>query len=192
VYDYLVNGYFLFSGSAGGIGSQNDLADFLFGLPDYYTQFGEAPSNIRSKNYNGFAQDEWHLRKNFTLTLGVRYEVRPNDPSAKLASLSGGNAQKVLIARWMNRRPKLLLLDEPTQGVDVGAKSEIHALIAGLAARGLAIILISSELPEILGMCDRIAVMHAGTVAATVNRAQATQDRILHLALGHLAEARDR
>ena len=63
-----------FSGSAGGIGSQNDLADFLFGLPDYYTQFGAAPSNIRSKHYDGFAQDEWHLRKNLVLTLGVRYE----------------------------------------------------------------------------------------------------------------------
>src|SRR6266849_618840 len=74
VYDYLVNGYFLFSGTAGGIGSQNDLADFLFGLPDYYTQFGEAPSNIRSKHFGGFAQDEWRLRKNFTVTLGVRYE----------------------------------------------------------------------------------------------------------------------
>ena len=74
VYDYFVNGYFQFSGTAGGIGSQNDLADFLFGLPDYYTQFGEAPSNIRSKHFDGFAQDEWHVRKNLTVTLGVRYE----------------------------------------------------------------------------------------------------------------------
>ncbi|MBZ5594372.1 MAG: TonB-dependent receptor [Acidobacteriia bacterium] len=86
VYDYLVNGYFLFSGTAGGIGSQNDLADFLFGLPDYYTQFGEAPSNVRTKNYNGFAQDEWHLRKNFTLTLGVRYEY--NSPKKDLQGRS--------------------------------------------------------------------------------------------------------
>ena len=74
VYDYLVNGYFQFSGTAGGVGSTNDLADFLFGLPDYYTQFGEAPSNIRSKHVDFFAQDEWHVRKNLTLTLGVRYE----------------------------------------------------------------------------------------------------------------------
>jgi hypothetical protein len=74
VYDYFVNGYFQFSGTAGGIGSQNDLADFLFGLPDYYTQFGQAPSNIRSKHFDGFAQDEWKARKNLTLTIGVRYE----------------------------------------------------------------------------------------------------------------------
>ncbi len=74
VYDYFVNGYFQFSGTAGGIGSQNDLADFLFGLPDYYTQFGQAPSNIRSRHFDGFAQDEWHARKRLTLTLGVRYE----------------------------------------------------------------------------------------------------------------------
>lgn len=74
VYDYFVNGYFQFSGTAGGIGSQNDLADFLFGLPDYYTQFGAAPSNIRTKHLDAFAQDEWHVRKNLTLTFGVRYE----------------------------------------------------------------------------------------------------------------------
>jgi len=74
VYDYLANGYFLFSGTSGGIGSGNDLADFLFGLPDYYTQFGEAPSNIRTKHVDGFAQDEWRVRKNLVLTLGVRYE----------------------------------------------------------------------------------------------------------------------
>src|SRR5579872_2059158 len=73
VYDYFVNGYFQFSGPSGA-GSQNDLADFLFGLPDFYYQFPEAPSNIRSKHYDAFAQDEWHVRKNFVLTLGVRYE----------------------------------------------------------------------------------------------------------------------
>jgi rhamnose transport system ATP-binding protein len=111
---------------------------------------------------------------------------------ADVGTLSGGNQQKVALARWLATRPAVLLLDEPTQGVDVGAKAEIHQLIAELARGGLAILLISSELSEVLGMCDRIAVMHGGTVAATVDRAQATQDRILHLALGHLAEARDR
>jgi len=75
------------------------------------------------------------------------------------------------------------LLDEPTQGVDVGAKAEIHALIQELAQRGLAIIVISSELPEILAMCDRVAVMHAGTVSGVLSRAEATQDKILALAL---------
>jgi ABC-type sugar transport system ATPase subunit len=84
------------------------------------------------------------------------------------------------------------MLDEPTQGVDVGAKAEIHGLIAELARDGLAILLISSELPEVLGMCDRIAVMHAGTIAGVLDRAHATQDEILHLALGHRAEPRER
>jgi rhamnose transport system ATP-binding protein len=114
-----------------------------------------------------------------------RFAIKASSIDAAVETLSGGNQQKVALARWLATDPRILLLDEPTQGVDVGAKSEIHALIAGLAARGLAIILISSELPEILGMCDRIAVMHAGTIVATLDRAAATQERILTLALGH-------
>ena len=78
-------------------------------------------------------------------------------------ALSGGNQQKVALARWLAIEPKVLILDEPTQGVDVGSKSEIHSLMVDLAERGLAIIMISSELPEILGMSDRVAVMHAGS-----------------------------
>jgi ABC-type sugar transport system ATPase subunit len=79
----------------------------------------------------------------------------------------------------------VLILDEPTQGIDVGAKSEIHALMTELAAQGVAILMISSELPEILGMSDRIAVMRGGTIVATLDRAEATQQEILALALGH-------
>jgi ABC-type sugar transport system ATPase subunit len=82
--------------------------------------------------------------------------------------LSGGNQQKVSLARWLAAKPKLLILDEPTQGVDVGAKSEIHKLIRGLARDGLAVLMISSDLPEILGMSDRIAVMRGGTITATL------------------------
>ena len=85
--------------------------------------------------------------------------------SADVGTLSGGNQQKVALARWLATEPRILILDEPTQGVDVGAKAEIHALMQELAERGLAIIMISSELPEILGMSDRVAVMHAGTIA---------------------------
>ena len=98
-------------------------------------------------------------------------------------ALSGGNQQKVALARWLSIEPGILILDEPTQGVDVGAKAEIHALIQELAERGLAIVMISSELPEMLSMSDRIAVMHAGTVSGVLDRAEATQDRILALAL---------
>ncbi len=102
-------------------------------------------------------------------------------------NLSGGNQQKVAVARWLATGPSVIILDEPTQGVDVGAKSEIHRLMGELAKKGLAIIMISSELPEILGMSDRIAVMHAGQIVGELSRQEATQEKILELALGHLA-----
>ena len=100
-------------------------------------------------------------------------------------NLSGGNQQKVALARWLATEPKLLILDEPTQGIDVGAKSEIHKLMVDLAERGLAILMISSELPEALGMSDRIGVMRGGALAGILSRAEATQERVLALALGH-------
>ena len=106
-----------------------------------------------------------------------------------VGDLSGGNQQKVSVARWLATEPKLLILDEPTQGIDVGAKAEIHRLMGELAGRGMAILMISSELPEILGMSDRIAVMHNGTVAGILDRADATQEKVLALALGHTAIA---
>ncbi len=106
-----------------------------------------------------------------------------------VGNLSGGNQQKVALARWLAADPVLLILDEPTQGVDVGAKAEIHRLMSELAGAGLAILMISSELPEILGMSDRIAVMHGGTIAGVLDRALATQESILERALGHVAEA---
>jgi rhamnose transport system ATP-binding protein len=102
-----------------------------------------------------------------------------------VGNLSGGNQQKVALARWLAAEPKVLILDEPTQGIDVGAKAEIHRLMGRLAEQGLAILMISSELPEILGMSDRIAVMHAGMLVGTLERAEATQEKILTLALGH-------
>jgi rhamnose transport system ATP-binding protein len=101
--------------------------------------------------------------------------------------LSGGNQQKVVIGRWLATNPAVLILDEPTQGVDVGAKSEIHRIMGELAARGLAILMISSELPEILGMSDRIAVMRGGRIEGIVDRGEATQQRVLALALGTAA-----
>ena len=102
-----------------------------------------------------------------------------------VATLSGGNQQKVALSRWLLTRPSVLILDEPTQGIDVGAKSEIHALMTDLAAEGVAVLMISSELPEILGMSDRVAVMYGGTIVETLDRAEATQPKILALALGH-------
>ena len=104
---------------------------------------------------------------------------------APVATLSGGNQQKVALSRWLMTKPQVLILDEPTQGIDVGAKSEIHALMSELAGQGVAILMISSELPEILGMSDRVAVMHEGRLAGVLDRAEATQEKVLALALGH-------
>jgi rhamnose transport system ATP-binding protein len=111
--------------------------------------------------------------------------IKTASVDAPVANLSGGNQQKVALARWLAANPSLLILDEPTQGVDVGAKAEIHRLMSELAGRGLAIVMISSELPEILGMSDRIVVMHGGRVVETLERASATQELILERALGH-------
>jgi rhamnose transport system ATP-binding protein len=105
---------------------------------------------------------------------------------APVGTLSGGNQQKVALARWLAIEPSVLILDEPTQGIDVGSKSEIHALMGDLAARGLSILMISSELPEVLGMSDRIAVMHAGTISGILSRQEATQEKVLALALGNI------
>ncbi|MCE0489512.1 sugar ABC transporter ATP-binding protein [Pantoea sp. Mb-10] len=97
-------------------------------------------------------------------------------------NLSGGNQQKVLIARWLLAQPKILILDEPTRGIDVGAKAEIYRLISELANRGVAIIMVSSELPEILGMSDRVMVMHGGRITGILDKEEADQETILSLA----------
>jgi len=111
--------------------------------------------------------------------------VKTPSIDAPAGNLSGGNQQKVALARWLATEPKVLILDEPTQGIDVGAKSEIHRLMVDLAERGLAILMISSELPEILGMSDRVGVMRGGALSGILSRAEATQERVLALALGH-------
>jgi rhamnose transport system ATP-binding protein len=112
-----------------------------------------------------------------------RLRIRAGSVFQDVGTLSGGNQQKVAVARWLATDPSVLILDEPTQGVDIGAKSEMHALMQELAERGLAIIMISSELPEVLGMSDRVAVMRRGTIAGVLSRAEATQQAILALAL---------
>jgi rhamnose transport system ATP-binding protein len=113
--------------------------------------------------------------------------VKTVSVGAEVGTLSGGNQQKVALARWLRRSLRVMIMDEPTQGIDVGSKAEIHALMQDLAERGLAIVMISSELPEILGMSDRVVVMHGGTVAGILARAEATQERILSLTLFNTA-----
>jgi rhamnose transport system ATP-binding protein len=112
-----------------------------------------------------------------------RLRIKAASIDSDVGTLSGGNQQKVALARWLSASPSVLILDEPTQGVDVGSKAEIHDLMQGLAERGLAIVMISSELPEILGMSDRVAVMHAGTIRAILGREDATPARVMALAL---------
>jgi rhamnose transport system ATP-binding protein len=124
---------------------------------------------------------ERRVAADYTQRLGIKTPAI----FAPVATLSGGNQQKVALSRWLQTKPSVLMLDEPTQGIDVGAKSEIHALMVELAAQGVAILMISSELPEILGMSDRIAVMYGGTIAAILDAAAATQQKVLALALGH-------
>jgi ABC-type sugar transport system ATPase subunit len=110
--------------------------------------------------------------------------IRPNDPAAVVDTLSGGNQQKVVLAKWLLTDPSILLLDEPTRGIDVGAKQEVYAEINRLAREGLAILLVSSELPEILGLSDRILVLREGRVAAEFTREEATPELIMSAATG--------
>jgi rhamnose transport system ATP-binding protein len=116
-------------------------------------------------------------------TYVARFAVKTPSLATEVGTLSGGNQQKVALARWLATAPSVLILDEPTQGIDVGAKAEVHALMSDLAGRGLALIMISSELPEILGMSDRIAVMCEGRVAGILGRAEATPESLMSLAL---------
>jgi len=108
-----------------------------------------------------------------------RLDVRAAGLWQKVRELSGGNQQKVVLAKWLAARPQILILDEPTRGIDVGTKAAVHQLMGTLAGQGLAILVISSELPEILGMSDRIVVMYEGRVTGRFTRAEATQEKIM-------------
>ena len=108
----------------------------------------------------------------------------PGVPAQPIGTLSGGNQQKAILARWLERAPEVIILDEPTRGVDVGAKAEIHALIDRLAGEGRAVLLISSDLPEVLGMSDRVLVMHRGAIAAELRGDAMTQENVLLAASG--------
>lgn len=147
------------------------------------------------------------IRENITLPALVRYasaglisrereskkavemceklNVKCPSPETNAANLSGGNQQKVVLAKWLSLNPRLLIFDEPTRGIDVGAKAEIYELMRNLAASGVAIMMISSDMEEILGESDRIAVMHEGRITGIVDRADATEEVVMKLAVGH-------
>ncbi|HEY7783497.1 MAG TPA: sugar ABC transporter ATP-binding protein [Pyrinomonadaceae bacterium] len=143
------------------------------------------------KRLSRFGSFDFHREKEIATEYVQRFAIKTPSIFSQVSTLSGGNQQKVALSRWLATRPSVLILDEPTQGIDVGAKAEIHALMGELASQGMAILMISSDLPEVLGMSDRIAVMRAGTIVGIWDRAEATQQGIIALALGHsLAEKR--
>ena len=112
-----------------------------------------------------------------------RLHIRVASLDQELVNLSGGNQQKVVLARWLAARCRVLLFDEPTRGIDVGAKGEIYELMGELVEHGVAILLISSEMPELIGLSDRVAVMHEGTLQGILSRTEVSQERIMELAL---------
>ena len=125
------------------------------------------------------------LAKSFVAKL----DIRTPSVRQRVRNLSGGNQQKVIIARWLTRKPRVLILDEPTRGVDVGAKAEIHGLMSQLAQEGVGVLMISSELPEVLGVSDRIVVMHEGQITGEFTRGQANEDDIMRAATGTIPSA---
>jgi ABC-type sugar transport system ATPase subunit len=123
---------------------------------------------------------EENLCAGFTRELAIKTPGLENP----VGSLSGGNQQKVLLAKWLATRPRVLIVDEPTRGVDVGSKSEIHHLLRRFAEQGGAVIMVSSDLPEILGVSDRVAVFREGRVAGELNGDEATEENVMRLATG--------
>lgn len=125
-----------------------------------------------------------HADRTLAAAKSRELSIMPSDPERKVSLLSGGNQQKAVIAKWLAAAPKVLILDEPTRGVDVGAKAEIHRIIGELVADGMAVVMISSELPEVMGVCDRVVVMHEGTASEPIERADMTEQLIMAHATG--------
>ncbi|MFD6534442.1 sugar ABC transporter ATP-binding protein [Streptomyces sp. NPDC060184] len=121
----------------------------------------------------------------------VRLQVKYARLADVVQTLSGGNQQKVVLAKWLATRPQVLIVDEPTRGIDVGTKAEVHRLLSSLAAEGVAVLMISSDLPEILGMADRVLVMHEGRLTAEIPRSEATEETVMAAATGRAARGRN-
>jgi rhamnose transport system ATP-binding protein len=127
--------------------------------------------------------------RRFARDWAARLQVKYGRLSSPMTSLSGGNQQKVVLAKWLGRRPALLIVDEPTRGIDIGTKGEVHRLLEELAAEGVAILVISSELPEVLRLADRVLVMREGRLVAEFAHADATEESIVAAATGQQEEA---
>jgi ABC-type sugar transport system ATPase subunit len=128
------------------------------------------------------------INKNEEIKVSDRYvkELRTKTPSLeqRVGNLSGGNQQKVVLAKWLLTQPKVLFLDEPTRGIDVGAKVEIYNIMNDLVDQGVCVVMVSSELPEVLGMSDRILVIHEGRLTGALSREEATQEKVMRYATG--------
>ncbi|WP_245871396.1 sugar ABC transporter ATP-binding protein [Asanoa hainanensis] len=122
-------------------------------------------------------------------TWAERLQVKAGHPTDPVSTLSGGNQQKVVLAKWLSTQPRVLIVDEPTRGIDVGTKAEVHRLLSELAANGVAVLMVSSELPEVLGMADRVLVMHEGRLVADIARAEADEESVMFAATGQKEEA---
>jgi rhamnose transport system ATP-binding protein len=120
----------------------------------------------------------------------ARLAIKAPGIGHEVGKLSGGNQQKVMLAKWLETKPRVLIVDEPTRGIDVGAKAEVHAIIRRLAAEGVAILVISSDLPEVLALADRVLVMREGAQAGILPIKEASQERIIALAAGQTAAER--
>ncbi|MFG6146964.1 sugar ABC transporter ATP-binding protein [Halobacillus sp. B23F22_1] len=141
-----------------------------------------ALTNLKTVSKNGWISNS--KENELVDDLIKKLHVRTTGREQEVKSLSGGNQQKVVIAKWLGIQPRLLILDEPTRGVDVGAKKEIYTIMNQLTEQGVAIIMVSSELPEVLGVSDRIMVVHEGTVRKIFNKSEADQEKIMHAATG--------
>ena len=119
-----------------------------------------------------------------TRKLGERLSIKAANWEQKVSDLSGGNQQKVVISKWLATNPQILILDEPTKGIDIGSKSAVHEFMGELVAEGLAIILVTSELPEVMGLADRIMVMYEGRIVKSFARGQASAEQIVTAATG--------
>jgi rhamnose transport system ATP-binding protein len=170
--------------------SQQAIALGLAYVPEDRQLHGLIPAmnitaNISLPMLPKYARRGWlrdRVERTAAFSAAVQMEVRANNIWQKARELSGGNQQKVVLAKWLSTNPSILILDEPTRGIDVGTKAAVHALMSKLASEGMAILMISSELPEVLGMSDRIIVMHEGHMTGHFSREEATQEKIISAA----------
>jgi rhamnose transport system ATP-binding protein len=163
-------------------------------VPEDRQQHGLIPpmniiSNISLPMLGRYARRGWlrnKVERSAAFDAARQMEVRANNIWQKARELSGGNQQKIVLAKWLATNPRILILDEPTRGIDVGTKAAVHALMSKLASEGIAILMISSELPEVLGMSDRVIVMREGRMTGQFTRAEATQEKIISAATATL------